>query len=227
MSEAAPPAVAPAPAAQVQETPLHAAIRAAAPHLKVATLDVWAAALRAPAASSGITTPRRLAAFMGQVAVESGGFTEVEENLNYSAERLCEVWPSRFPSLDDAQSYAFAPMRLANYVYANRNGNGDPASGDGWTFRGRGLIQLTGRVNYVAFCGAIKRPVDQATDWVATPEGAADAACWFWSAITANKHADAFDIETITRRVNGGLSSYQQRLSISEAVLHALSPAAA
>jgi putative chitinase len=211
------------------ETLAWQAAQAAAPHLKIATLDAWVAALSAPMTSSGITTPGRIAAFFGQISVESGGFTELVENLEYSAARAAEVWPSHFPDAAAAQPYAYQPERLANVVYAARNGNGDVASGDGWLFRGRGLIQLTGRANYMAFAVAMHRSSGDAVDWIAQPAGAAAAACWFWSIRGLNTCADAWDIAALTRRINGGATGYQQRLALSNAALRALhaSPAVA
>jgi putative chitinase len=205
----------------MSENPVWLAAQAVAPHLKIATLDVWVAALEPPMASSGITTPQRIAAFMGQIAVESGGFVDVVENLNYSAARMCEVWPSHFASVAAAQPYAYQPAKLANFVYADRNGNGDTASGDGWAFRGRGLIQLTGRANYTAFAAAMKHDIGD-TDWAASPAGAADAACWFWSTHSLNRLADGWQVSAITRAINGGAIGVQARISLSNAALRAL-----
>lgn len=152
------------------------------------------------------------AAFFAQVAHESAELSRLEENLIYSAERLMEVWPARFPTLAVAQQYARAPHKLADYVYANRMGNGDAASGDGWRFRGRGPIQLTGRDNYLAFSKAIAEPaVILAPDMVLTRHFGALAASWFWSKnklslLAVDQPGDDIgkDFETITRRINGG-----------------------
>ena len=106
--------------------------------------DAWVAALNPAMSDFDITTPPRTAAFLSQIAYESGEFNHLLENLNYSAQRLVQVWPSRFPTLPVAIPYAGDPEKLANFIYANRLGNGPPASGDGWKYRGRGLIQLDG-----------------------------------------------------------------------------------
>ena len=186
---------------------------------------VWAAALEAPMRSSGLTTPRRLAMFLGQCAEESNGFSALVENLNYSAERLCEVWPAHFvPGSSLTGACASDPERLANYVYADRMGNGDESSGDGFKFRGRGLIQLTGRTNYSRFARSIGRPVDDAfLAWCETPAGAAQSACWFWAmtpAILAK--SDAWDITTVTRWVNGGLGGLAARVFACNRALAAI-----
>ena len=111
--------------------------------------DAWAGPLNAAMERFEINTPPRVAAFLAQVAHESGELARLVENLNYTAARLVAVWPTKFPTVEAAQPYERNPERLANRVYAKRLGNGDTASGDGWRFRGRGLIQLTGR-NHLA-----------------------------------------------------------------------------
>lgn len=191
---------------------LPAAIHAVAPHADAAT---WAAALAPPMRSSGITTPSRIAAFVGQIAVESGYFTALVEDLNYSAERLCKVWPDQFPTLDSAWSCFRKPERTANVVYANRMGNGDEASGDGWTFRGRGLIQITGRSNYTSFAAAVHMPLDAAVEFAGGPNGAAASACWFWSARGLNAWADTWEITAITRRINPALMGAAERIALA------------
>jgi putative chitinase len=164
--------------------------------------------------SSGITTPRRIAAFLGQIAVESFGFAVLEESLDYSAGRLCEVWPSRFPAgSPNIDRCARNPVALANTVYCDRMGNGDGASGDGWTYRGRGLIQITGRANYEALAKADARAADP--DWLTTPTGAAVSACWFWTTRKLNALADAWELTAITRAINGGTEGLEERISLS------------
>ena len=128
----------------IDDALLSAAIGAVAPHMPDAIIGIWTDALSAPMRSSGIVTVNRVAAALGQFSEESGGFSVMQESLNYSAQRLCVVWPNRFPNLVAAAPYANNPEALANLVYAGRMGNGDAASGDGWRFRGEGLIQLTG-----------------------------------------------------------------------------------
>jgi putative chitinase len=154
--------------------------------------------------------------------VESGGFLILEEDLSYSAARLCEVWPGRFPNADSARACAFQPEALANDIYANRMGNGDPASGDGWYFRGRGLIQITGRAAYERFARAMSMTLDQAVAHSATMAGAADSAVWFWSDNDLNKLADAWLLDAMTRRINGALTGAAERNRLCRSALHAL-----
>jgi putative chitinase len=193
--------------------PLSGAIAAVAPHLSEPLSISRASALADPMQSSGIRTPRRIAAFLGQTAVESFGFTELEENLNYSAGRLCQVWPTRFPTATSASDCNRNPERIANVVYCNRMGNGDFDSGDGWTYRGRGLIQVTGRANYEAIAKADARAADP--DWLKTPAGAAYSACWFWSTRKLNALADSWEITVITKAINGGTEGLEERISLS------------
>lgn len=199
--------------------PMAAAVRVVAPTVNP---DVWAGLLAGPMQAADITTPRRAAAFMGQCAEESGGFTVLSENLNYSAERLCVVWPSRFDD-DNAPQYAHNPEALANYVYAGRLGNGDESSGDGWTFRGGGLIQLTGRDLYTRFGETVGQSAEDAAAFVRTPAGAIGSACWYWSIRGGlNELADEWRIIEITRRINGGLTNLSTRIQLCNAALQAL-----
>lgn len=160
-----------------------------------------------------INTPLRQAAFIAQCAHESREFTVTEENLNYSAERLIKVFPKYFKSLEQATLYARNPRAIASYIYANRMGNGPESSGDGYRYRGRGYIQLTGHDNYMAYAAA------SATDALNNPgvvsdfEGAALSAGWFWSKNGLNQLADKEDMMTITRRINGGLNGLQERMA--------------
>jgi putative chitinase len=197
-------------------------LAAVAPHLSVADRASWVAALTAPLRKAGITSPRSVAAFLGQCAVESSGFLGLEENLSYSAGRLCQVWPSRFPTVATAGGCAFKPEVLANQVYADRMGNGGIGSGDGWQFRGRGLIQLSGRTNYTRFATEMKLPLDDAIRHAATQAGAADSAAWFWSINGLNALAAAWSIDLITRKINGGTNGSAERSRLCEAALHAI-----
>ena len=148
--------------------------------------------------------PKRMAAFLAQVAHESGSFNFTAEGLNYSAQALRKTWPKRFPTLAIAQQYARNPQKIANKVYANRMGNGPESSGDGYKFRGRGLIQLTGKDNYTKFAKAIGKTLDQAIAYLETPEGAVASAAWFWDANKLSIYADKGDFVGLTRRINGG-----------------------
>jgi len=198
------------------------ALTAVAPLLTQAGRDAWIAVMTAPMLKAGITSVRRIAAFLGQCAVESGGFRDLEENLSYSPARLCQVWPDRFPTPADAQPFAYQPEKLANAVYADRMGNGDAVSGDGWNFRGRGLIQVSGRTAYQRFATAISQSLTDAMTFAATPAGAAESAALFWSENDLNTLADAWEITRITERVNGGQTDLEVRINLSNAALHCL-----
>ena len=163
----------------------------------------WLQPLEDTFAKYDINTPTRQACFIGQCAHESNNFRTLEENLHYSAAALMRVWPSRFPDLDVANQYANNPEKIANKVYGGRMGNTE--DGDGWKYHGRGLIQLTGKENY-ANCGSGLN-VDLLGDpnLLVTPEYAALSAGWFWNKKGLNSLADSGDIETITKRINGGL----------------------
>lgn len=193
---------------------LDQALTAVAPHMTAEDRAAWGAVLPAPLQRADIVTPARLAAFLGQCAMESAGFRALEENLNYSAARLCQVWPARFPDQATAEACAMQPERLANLVYAGRMGNGDAASGDGWRFRGRGLIQITGRETYQRFADAIGLDLDAAVAHVATRQGAADSAAWFWTTRGLNAFADAGMLEKITIAINGGSQGEAERLRL-------------
>jgi putative chitinase len=158
---------------------LDRAVRGVAPHLTDSDRTRWIAALVVGLPRASISTARCVAAFLGQCSAESGGFRTLEENLNYTAGRLCQVWPSRFPNEAAATVCAGNPEHLANTVYANRLGNGDAATGDGWRFRGRGLIQITGRAAYQSFAQSMSMTLDQAVDHAATLQGAVDSAAWY------------------------------------------------
>jgi putative chitinase len=170
-------------------------------------LEHWCEALNKILPDYEIDTPERVAAFLAQCAHESAGFTALHENLNYRAETLRKVFPKYFPDDATAQHYASQPNKaelIANRVYANRMGNGDEHSGDGFRYCGRGLIQLTGRQNYTRFAESIDTPVEQIPEFLATFEGAIQSACWFWEANNLNQYADSGDIVTMTKRINGG-----------------------
>lgn len=148
--------------------------------------------------------PKRVAGFLAQIAHESGGFNAVIENLNYSKDGLRKIFPKYFPTDELAAQYARQPQRIANRVYANRMKNGDEASGDGWKFRGRGLIQLTGRDNYTRFAEALDMDIDSTIAYLETPNGAVASAGWFWDNNRLNQFCDRDDFITLTKRINGG-----------------------
>ena len=148
--------------------------------------------------------PKRMAAFLAQIAHESGGFNITRENLNYSALGLTKTFKKYFRTVEIATPYAKKPAMIANKVYANRMMNGPPASGDGYKFRGRGLIQLTGRENYTKFAKSINKSLDETIAYLETPEGAVASAGWFWNTNKLNIYADKDDFKGLTRRINGG-----------------------
>lgn len=158
-----------------------------------------------------INTVDRVAAFLAQCGHESADFTILEENLNYSAKGLRNTWPARFPSEEAAQPYHRKPKMIANKVYANRMGNGSEDSGDGWRFRGRGAIQLTGRSNYQAFADTFGWTLEEAVAYTETLQGAVESAAWFWWKNKINDIADRRDIKAMTRRINGGVIGLADR----------------
>jgi len=164
---------------------------------------VWSAALSPACARHRITTKLRLAAFLANVGNETNGGRVLTENLNYSAKRLMEVWPSRFPTLASAQPYANNPQALAEKTYGGRYGNDQP--GDGWRFRGRGLMQTTFKANYQRLADRLKRPLNDALlAWLETHEGAAESAAFFFADAKMDVPADKGDIATARRIANGG-----------------------
>ena len=171
----------------------------------------WVEALNETCEEFGIDTPFRIAGFLSNVAHESAGFKFVKENLNYSAASLMRVWPQRFPTVEIAQRYAMQPEKIANRAYADRMGNGDEASGDGAKFLGRGLIQLTGKNNYVAYSLACNNEALQHPEIVEQPKYAAESAGWFWNVNRLNTLADAQDVGGMCRRINGGYNGLDDR----------------
>jgi putative chitinase len=157
-----------------------------------------------------INTSERLAMFLAQIGHESGGLSVVQENLNYRAERLAVVFPKYFKGIDTSE-YAHNPEKIANRVYANRMGNGDEESGDGYKFRGRGLIQLTGHNNYASFASDMGMDIDEAVEYLSTPEGAAMSAGWYWNKTSLNQWADSSDVLTVTKKINGGTIGLAER----------------
>ena len=179
-------------------------------------IDNWYNALAQLLPDYEINTPQRIAAFLAQCAHESGEFTALKENLNYRAATLRKIFPKYFPTDEIANQYANLPNKqeaIANKVYANRMGNGDEASGDGFRYCGRGLIQLTGKDNYSWFAASIGISPDEASEYLQTFEGAAQSACWFWEQNNLNAFADAGDILGMTKRINGGTIGLDDRIA--------------
>jgi len=188
-------------------------------------IEHWHRALEQLFPEYEINTPKRMAAFIAQCSHESAGFTALVENLNYRWQSLRKVFPKYFPNDAIAQEYASKPNKqeaIANRIYASRMGNGDEASGDGFRYRGRGLIQLTGKHNYTWFAASLEITPEEATEYLMTFEGAAQSACWFWETNKLNQWADAGDIVTLTKRINGGTIGLDDRIKHYEHALHVL-----
>lgn len=185
-------------------------LRAVAPACK--DPDGWAEPLSTAMFRFGVSNDLAIvAAFVAQLMVESDELNRVAENLNYKPERLCAVWPKRFPTLAAAAPYAHMPRELANYVYANRLGNGPPASDDGWRYRGRGPIQNTGRANYAKLQQSLGIPLVLKPELLEERAVGALAAAWFWRqhelsflAVDLPDDDSNADFLTISRRINGG-----------------------
>lgn len=169
---------------------------------------------------SSLNTKFRMAAFIGQIGAESA-FSHVVENLNYSADGLQKVFKKYFDA-ETAQEYARQPEKIANRVYANRMGNADENSGDGWKYRGRGFIQLTGRFNYMVCGTALGIDLISSPEYLETLDGAMKSALWFWDSNDLNTYADHGDILTITKKINGGTNGLQTRQELFNKALHIL-----
>jgi putative chitinase len=177
-------------------------------------LDHWHNVLAQLLPDYEINTPSRMAAFLAQCAHESADFTTLKENLNYRPVTLRKIFGKYFPTDELAQEYCNKPNKqeaIANRVYANRMGNGDEASGDGFRYCGRGLIQLTGRDNYTWFAASLQISPEDASEYLQTFEGAAQSACWFWETNNLNAFADVSDLVTMTKRINGGTIGMEDR----------------
>jgi putative chitinase len=202
--------------------------------VKQATAEKWVDAVAAACQEFGIDTPQRIAGFLSQCAHESGGFTMLQENLNYRAATMATVWPTRFAEREpdpknpgktkakkDAKGanipnkFALAlhrkPEMIANVVYSSRMGNGPTESGEGWLYRGRGLKQLTGKDNHRACSAGLGVDLVANPDLLLEPIYAARSAAWFWSSNKCDAFADAGDIEGLTKRINGGLIGIDDR----------------
>jgi putative chitinase len=186
-------------------------------------IDNWYHALCEILPEYEINTPERVAAFVAQCAHESGGFKFLKENLNYKAASLRKVFPKYFPTDELANQYANHPNKqeaIASRIYANRMGNGDEASGDGFKYLGRGLIQLTGKNNYTIFAASIETPLEDIPEYLQTFEGAVQSACWFWEQNNLNQWADKGDILTLTKRINGGTIGLEDRIKHYKHAVH-------
>ena len=200
-----------------------AQLRAIMPSLPEERAAFWLPYLSAAMQEFAITTPARAAAFLAQVAHESGELARLVENLNYSAAGLRKTWPSRFRDDATAAKYARRPMAIANRVYANRLGNGDEHSGDGWRYRGHGPIMVTGKANYEAMEKALGVPLVEHPELLVHPEHGSRSAAYFWQSRGLNKVVDAGEavaakdgpleaFRASTRVINGGLIGWPERL---------------
>jgi len=193
------------------------------PHTKSSILEGYLEPLNTVAEYYEMNAnPARLAGFIAQTAHESGGYTTIKENLNYSAKGLMGTFKKYFPSDDIANQYAKKPERIANRVYANRMSNGDESSGDGYRFCGRGLIQLTGRANYTKFANDLGMSLEETVAYLETPNGAVSSAGWFWDNNKLNQYCDSGDFVTLTKRINGGTIGLEDRKHHYEIAMHYL-----
>jgi len=185
----------------------------------------WHEALSQLLPDYDINTPQRIAAFVAQCAHESGNFMVLKENLNYKPATLRKIFPKYFPTDAIANDYATRlnkQMHIASRAYANRMGNGDEASQEGWKFCGRGLIQLTGKNNYQAFADSLEMNINDVPEYLGTFEGAAQSACWFWETNNLNRFADKNDIKGLTKAINGGYIGLEDRIKHYNHALHVM-----
>jgi len=188
--------------------------------------DSWAESMANVFPTYEINTPHRIAAFLAQCGHESGGWTTFQENLNYSAQGLCTTFKKYFSSIEVANAYARKPEKIANRVYGSRMGNGPEESGDGWKYRGRGPIQLTGKSNYTQFAKDMfddwQNLLDN-PDWVTEDKDfALMSAIWFWNKNKLNVQADAGDIKLMTKKINGGYIGLEDRIKHYNEAIHLL-----
>ena len=196
-------------------------LKAICPRTPSAKLEPFVEPLNATFEEFEINNVARECAFLAQAAHESAGFTALSENLNYSAEGLLRVFPRYFDGAS-ATDYARRPERIANRVYANRMGNGDEASGDGWRNRGAGIFQITGEENHGRISEHFSIARESVGDWLRTPEGACRSAGLFWRDNGLNELADAGDFRKITKRINGGYNGWTDRVDYLERAQNAL-----
>jgi putative chitinase len=184
--------------------------------------EAFAGALTEAMQRFAINRHERQAAFLAQIGHESAQLTRTSENLNYSAEGLLRTFPRYFIGLEQANKYAHKPEAIANRVYANRMHNGDEQSGDGWKYRGAGLIQLTGKENHLAASLYFEKDLDAIGDWLRAPEGACLSAAWFWECAGGNEAADQGDFDKVSDLINigrktdkvGDAIGYEDRLAL-------------
>lgn len=173
--------------------------------------EVWYSQINRLLPINEINTPQRIAAFVAQCAHESAGFSRLEENLKYTGNGLRRVFPKYFPTDELARQYELQPQKIANKVYGNRMGNGPEESGEGWKYRGRGLIQLTGKNNYIKCGRDIGLDLANNPDLLLYVSGAIKSALWYWKKNELNHYADEEDIEGMTKIINGGFNGLEHR----------------
>lgn len=180
------------------------------PSTKAFILDQYWAPLNDVIAYYDMNTAQRFAGFLSNIMHESVAFNAVRENLNYSESGLLNTFPKYF-NATTAKAYAHRPERIASLVYANRMGNGPEESGDGWKFRGRGLIQITGHDNYISFAQALDMSLDDTVAYMETPAGACSSAGWYWDTNKLNSYCDSGDFIGLVKRINGGTHGLSER----------------
>lgn len=183
--------------------------------IKNSKIDIWFSILEETLPKYQIITPERVSAWLAQCGHESANFTALQENLNYSAKGLRTIFGKYFLTEDAANEYQRNPQKIANRVYGNRMGNGNESSGEGWKFRGRGLIQLTGKDTYRMCSKALygSEILLENPDLLCDPDGAVRSACWFWNSKKINEDADKEDHVAITKKINGGTHGLDDRIS--------------
>jgi len=180
----------------------------------------WCALFNKILPANNIDSPTRMAAFLAQTCHESNYYRVTEENLNYSSKALSFIWGARFKRAGkDPQDYHRKPVRIGNFVYADRMGNGPEESGDGFAYRGKGAIQITGKENHTAFGKSVSITTDEALDYLLTKEGSLMGAVWYWNTNNLNQYADAGDLKTLCKRINGGYIGLDDRNHKYEKIL--------
>lgn len=167
-------------------------------------IDEWCDSLNRILPNYDIDTDKRISMFIAQCAHESDDFNALSEDLHYRAETLMRFWPGLFPNIDIANQYAMQPEKIANRAYGNRMGNGNEESGDGWKYRGRGIIQITGHENYTKLSNFLNKTVDETVQYLSTFDGSVESACWYWKLHNINPFCDIEDVTKVTEIINGG-----------------------
>ena len=185
-------------------------------------VDEWLASLQLYFPQYNSDTDKRISAFLAECSVETGNFTQLKENLNYSADALVRVWPLHFPNLTIANQYAHNRINIANRAYANRMGNGPESSNDGSKYIGRGLIQVTGKDNYTIMATDLGMNIVDLPEYFLTCDGAVHSACAFWQRHKLNTLADSNNIDSISKIINGGTIGLQQRRDKYKSILSIL-----